>query len=176
MDKVSIIVPVYNNEEFLDKCLKSIINQTYKNLEIILINDGSKDNSLKIMKDYAIKDTRIIIIDKKNEGVSKARNDGIKKATGQYITFVDSDDYIDLTQIEEMYNAIKKNKVDVVRSNYKVHYDKVSRVDKGDLAEISNKILKKRKIKEVFLKKIYAIYKARVFKDMENETESRESV
>ena len=153
-DKISIIVPVYNNEIHLKKCLDSIVNQTYKNLEIILINDGSKDASLKIMNSYAKKDERIIIIDKENEGVSKARNDGIKKSTGEYITFVDSDDYIELNEIEEMYTAIKENNVDMVRTNYQVHYKDSDKIDTGDLKELAGKILTAKEIKETFLEKI----------------------
>ena len=115
MDKISIIVPVYNNYNFLDKCLDSIINQTYKNIEIILINDGSTDNSLKKLKKYAKVDSRIILINKKNEGVSKARNDGIKISTGKYITFVDSDDYLECDAIEKIYIALIKNKVEELK-------------------------------------------------------------
>ena len=91
---VSIILPIYNAEKYLERCLESIITQTYANIEIILINDGSTDNSINIIKEYAIKDSRIIIIDKENEGVSVARNIGILKARGKYICFVDADDYI----------------------------------------------------------------------------------
>ena len=79
MDKISIIVPVYNAQKYLKKCIDSIINQTYKNIEILLINDGSKDNSLKICKEYEKKDSRIIVIDKQNKGVSNTRNVGINK-------------------------------------------------------------------------------------------------
>ena len=85
MSKVSIIIPVYNVEKYLDKCLKSVLNQTYKNIEIIVINDGSTDNSLKICKKY--KDKRIVLIDKENGGVSSARNKGLELASGKYITF-----------------------------------------------------------------------------------------
>ena len=153
-DKVSIIVPVYNNEKFLEKCLDSIINQSYKNLEILLINDGSKDNSLKIMRQYAKKDKRIIIIDKENEGVSKARNDGIRASSGEYITFVDSDDYIEFNEIEEMYKAIKENNVDMVRTNYQVRYKDSKKIDKGDLSSLSEKKLKEKEIRGIFLEKI----------------------
>ena len=104
-DKVSIIVPVYNAEKYLIRCVDSIINQTYKNLEIILINDGSIDNSLEIMKKYKVIDNRIIIIDKKNEGVSIARNVGIKSSSGKYICFVDSDDYIENNMIQILDNG-----------------------------------------------------------------------
>lgn len=154
MAKVSIIIPIYNSEDTLEKCLDSVIAQSYKDIEIICVNDGSADNSLKMLKKYAKNDSRIVIIDKKNEGVSRARNDGLKIATGKYITFVDADDYVEPNEIEEMYNAIVKNRVDVVRSNYSVHYKNSNKIDVGDLAGIANKTLKKDKIKEVFLSKV----------------------
>lgn len=104
MIKISIIVPVYNTEKYLKKCLDSLINQTLKDIEIICINDGSPDNSLKILKEYEKKDKRIKIIDQENQGVSVARNNGIKIANGEYIGFVDSDDYVDLDFYEKLYN------------------------------------------------------------------------
>ena len=154
MEKISIIVPIYNCEKFLDKCLKSIINQTYKNLEIILVNDGSADNSLKIIKKYAKIDKRIKVIDKKNEGVSLSRNRGIRESTGKYITFVDADDYLDDTMIERMYETIKKEKVEAVRINYKVHYKDTTETDTGNLENIGNKLYQKEELKEIVLKKI----------------------
>ncbi len=93
-EKISVIVPVYNMELYLDRCLKSIINNSYKNLEIICVNDGSTDTSLKILEKYKKEDSRIIIINQKNRGVSAARNAGMDIATGKYISFVDSDDMI----------------------------------------------------------------------------------
>ncbi|WP_020005670.1 glycosyltransferase family 2 protein [Brachyspira innocens] len=111
---VSIIIPVYNVSNYLKTCLESVINQTYKELEIICINDGSTDNSFEILKEYASKDKRITIIDKKNAGVSAARNDGIEKAKGEYIFCIDSDDYIDNDFIEVFYNNAKKNNSDLV--------------------------------------------------------------
>ena len=101
---VSIIIPVYNVTLFLNKCIDSVINQTYKNLEIICINDGSTDNSLDILKSYT--DERIQIIDIENHGVSYARNLGIEKATGEYLLFVDSDDYIEKTMVEELISLM----------------------------------------------------------------------
>ena len=98
--RVSIIVPVYNAAWNLDRCIQSLINQTYTNIEIILVNDGSKDDSLEICRNYATKDDRIIIIDKTNSGVSDTRNLGILKASSEYISFVDSDDWVDETYIE----------------------------------------------------------------------------
>ena len=111
---VSIIIPVYNVSKYLRTCLDSVINQTYKDLEIICINDGSTDDSLEILKEYSIKDNRIIIIDKKNAGVSAARNDGIEKSSGEYVFCMDSDDYIDNDFIEVFYNNAKKNNSDLV--------------------------------------------------------------
>ncbi|AQS42381.1 MAG: Glycosyl transferase family 2 protein [Candidatus Tokpelaia hoelldobleri] len=96
MKKLTVVIPVYNVEAYLNVCLDSIINQFYKNLEIICINDGSTDHSLNILKEYAGRDNRIIVIDQPNQGVSVARNAGIRAASGEYVTFVDCDDYMDL--------------------------------------------------------------------------------
>lgn len=115
---ITIIIPVYNAEEYLDRNLKSIINQTYKNLEILAINDGSTDRSIKILKKYEKKDKRIIVIDKENEGVSITRNLGISMAKGKYVCFIDSDDYIKEDMIETMYNCIKEKKTEIVRCSY----------------------------------------------------------
>ena len=101
---ISIIIPVYNVELDLEKCLESIINQTYKNIEIILIDDGSTDNSGKICDIYAEKDCRIELLKQENSGVCSARNLGISKATGEYVTFVDADDWIEEDYIESRYH------------------------------------------------------------------------
>lgn len=118
MSKVSIIIPVYNAENFIARCLNSISNQTFENLEIICVNDGSTDNSLQVLKEHAQKDSRIIIVDKKNEGVSAARNAGIKRSTGEYVTFVDADDWLENNAIEIMHKTIEEKQVDVIRANY----------------------------------------------------------
>ncbi len=110
---ISIIVPVYKVEEYINKCVDSIINQTYKNLEIILVDDGSPDNCPKICDEYAKKDSRIKVIHKPNGGLSDARNRGIKEATGEYIGFIDSDDYIDEGMYEYLYELIKKYDADI---------------------------------------------------------------
>ncbi len=110
-DLITVVVPIYNVEQYLKRCVDSIINQTYKNLEIILIDDGSPDNCGLICDEYASKDSRIRVIHKQNGGLSDARNVGIKSATGKYITFIDSDDYITLDYIEYLYNLIKKYNV-----------------------------------------------------------------
>ena len=107
MEKISIIIPVYNVEKYLKTCLDSVINQTYQNLEIILVNDGSTDNSGKICEEYKRTNSRIILIHKKNEGLSAARNTGLGIATGEYISFLDSDDYISNDMLETLYNSLQ---------------------------------------------------------------------
>lgn len=139
MEKVSIIVPIYNSEKFLKKCLDSLINQTYKNIEIVCVNDGSKDNSLEILKDYKSKDNRVVVIDKENEGVSIARNTGIQKATGEYITFVDSDDWVDEDFIEKLYTALKEQNVEVVRGNFYKNSNYETHDFVGNLKDLKNK-------------------------------------
>ena len=106
MPKVSVIVPVYNTEKYLPQCLDSIINQTFTDFECICINDGSTDNSLSILEEYAKKDSRIRIISQKNAGLSNVKNVGIKNATGIYITFIDSDDFVSLDYIEKLFKCI----------------------------------------------------------------------
>ena len=112
-EKISVIVPIYNVEKYLRRCLDSIINQTYKNLEIILVNDGSKDNSFEICKEYKNKDKRIVLIDQKNAGLSAARNSGIDIATGDYIGFVDSDDVLSTKMYEFLLKSIKESNSDI---------------------------------------------------------------
>lgn len=119
---VSIIVPVYNVIEYIDKCIISIIQQTYVNLEIILVDDGSTDGSEKICDAYAKKDERVRVIHKPNGGLSDARNVGIDKSNGEYIAFVDADDYIELTFVENMLNEAKKNNSDIVQCAYERVY------------------------------------------------------
>lgn len=111
---VSVIVPVYNQKEYIHKCLESIINQTYNNLEIILVDDGSNDGSEKICFDYQNKNSNITLIQKINGGLSSARNIGIEAANGKYITFVDSDDYLSINFIKEAVAVLEKNKADIV--------------------------------------------------------------
>lgn len=117
-EKITVIVPVYNVENYLNKCLDSLINQTYKNLEIIVINDGSTDNSGKICQEYAQKDNRIIYIEKENGGQSEARNMGLDRMTGSYVTFVDSDDWVELDYVEVLYNKLIEYQADIAVGNY----------------------------------------------------------
>ncbi|MEK8197017.1 glycosyltransferase family 2 protein [Lysinibacillus sp. FSL M8-0134] len=104
---VSVIVPVYNAEKYLEKCLTSICHQTLRDIEIIMINDGSQDQSLSILQNFADLDKRITVLDLENSGVSKARNIGIDHANGQFITFVDADDWLEVTMLEELYQACR---------------------------------------------------------------------
>lgn len=115
-DKITVIITVYNVENYLERCLKSILYNTYTNLEIICVNDGSTDNSKKILEDYSKRDKRVVVINKKNAGVSSARNAGIKIATDEYIAFVDSDDWIHEKYFEYLIRGI--DTADLVICNY----------------------------------------------------------
>lgn len=119
MPKFTIIVPVYNTEKYLSECLDSLINQTYEDIEIICINDGSTDGSLGILNEYAQKDSRIKIINQANQGVSVARNTGIENAKGDYILFVDSDDWLELNTCEK-FNDVLFSDIDMLFYNYKI--------------------------------------------------------
>ncbi len=120
--KVSVVIPVYNAESFLERCLKSVTDQTYRNLQIILINDGSSDSSPDICMNFKKADTRIEIIDQKNQGLSAARNAGLACATGKYILFVDSDDYIAENMVELMVKACEEKKVSMCVCGYYYTY------------------------------------------------------
>lgn len=115
---VSIVVPVYKSEKYLETCIESIIQQTYRNIEIILVNDGSPDSSGKICNRYAELDSRICVIHKENAGVSAARNTGLASASGQYIQFVDSDDYLDKTMVQCLLDSAVKHNSDIVLCGY----------------------------------------------------------
>lgn len=163
MDKkfLSIIVPVYNAEKYLEKCLKSIVKQLNNNIELILINDGSKDNSGEICKRYSLNNSNIIYIEKKNEGCSKTRNLGIDLAHGNYIWFIDSDDFIEKNSIERILIELKE-KMDVLIFGYK-------RVEKNKSWEsIPKKIdnnLDIYKQKEIFNSPCNKIYKKSLIKE-----------
>lgn len=176
MVKVSIIVPVYNVDKYLEKCLDSLINQTLKDIEIICVNDGSTDTSQKILEKYSKKDNRITIINQDNAGLSVARNSGIDIAKGEYIGFVDSDDWIDSDFYEKLYNSAKNNDADIVVASiiryrkcaqkYRVKYtnekvytdlqDKISACSIPKICYVWNKLYKNEIIKDkLFTPNVY---------------------
>lgn len=131
--KISIIVPVYNVADYLPKCLDSLINQTLKDIEILAVNDGSTDNSLSILEEYAAKDSRITILNKPNSGLSDARNYAFDYIKGEYVGFLDSDDYVDLEMFEDMYNTAKSSDAEIVECNLHHTYDTFEDTEIGDI-------------------------------------------
>ena len=124
--KVSVIIPVYNVEKYIRQCLESIINQTLKDIEIIIVNDGTKDNSMKIAEEY-LSDKRIKIINKENGGLSSARNAGMREAQGKYIYFIDSDDFVDKEVLSTLYKNSENGKMDIVFSNFSYYSDRTKK-------------------------------------------------
>lgn len=122
-DLVSIIIPVYNVEQFLDRCIYSVIQQSYKLLEIILVDDGSTDNSGKLCEEYVSKDSRIQVLHKKNGGLSSARNAGMDIMSGEFFTFIDSDDWVEIDYIKELMKNIHEEDIDIVQCGYCVRND-----------------------------------------------------
>ena len=118
MNDISVIVPVYNVEKYLEKCIDSILSQTFKNFEIILVDDGSTDSCGIICDEYERLDNRVKVIHKINGGLSSARNSGLEIASGEYVAFVDSDDWIDKNMYQELYNEAKKNNADIVQCKF----------------------------------------------------------
>ncbi len=137
---ISVIIPVYNVEEYLHECVGSVINQTYKNLEIILVDDGSTDSSGRICDEYAKRDTRITVIHKKNDGPSKTRNVGLGHANGKYIYFIDSDDFIEKTAIEALVYAAESNQADLVFFDAASFADDGSEVKQGYIIKGTYKV------------------------------------
>ena len=128
MIKLSIIIPVYNVEKYIEKCINSLINQTLKELEFIFVNDGTPDNSVDIIKKYQKIDKRIKLLEKNNGGQASARNLGLKHAKGEYIAFLDSDDYVSENMYQTLYNRAKKDNLDIVLCNYFLVYkDKIEK-------------------------------------------------
>ena len=115
---ISIIVPIYNVSKYLDRCMDTILNQTYKNLEIIMVDDESPDDCGKKCDEYAKKDDRIVVIHKKNAGLGMARNSGLEIAKGQYVGFIDSDDYVSKDMFEKLYETLKENNADTCFGRY----------------------------------------------------------
>lgn len=134
-EKISVIIPIYNVEKYLSKCIDSVISQTYSNLEIILVNDGSTDSSGRICDEYEKLDKRVKVIHKENGGLSDARNYGIEASTGDYIAFLDSDDWADKKLYMTLYKNIKKNHADISICNFKKYYSDKD-IEKQELNEV----------------------------------------
>lgn len=152
-EKISVLVPVYNVEKFLPECLDSLVGQTLKEIEIICINDGSKDNSLAILKKYADRDDRIKVIDKRNTGYGDSMNLGLSEAAGEYIGIVEPDDFVELNAFEKLYEIGKKNEADVVKANfYEYKTAKKSDTHKSELflKEEVGRIIDPRKCRHIF--------------------------
>lgn len=139
MEKVSIIIPVYNVEKYIKKCVESVVNQSYSNLEVIIVNDGTKDDSITKINEIIEKDNRIILLEKENGGLSSARNYGLDYATGKYIAFLDSDDYIDENMIKKMVNKLESENLDFVEINYYYLYEENNTKKKAPLLMYDNK-------------------------------------
>lgn len=151
MVKVSVVVPVYNVEKYIGKCMRSLTNQTLQDIEIIIVNDGSTDGSIDIVKEYAKDNPRIKIYNKENGGLSDARNYGLKKATGKYIAFLDSDDYITTDCYETMYEKAIKERSDLVECNFYWAYPKTERrvkakEDIGEKYSDKNEMIEKARV------------------------------
>ena len=164
MSEISIIVPVYNVEHYLENCIESILNQTFKDFELILVDDGSTDNSCKICDIYEKKDSRIKVIHKNNGGLSSARNAGLDIACGKYVGFIDSDDSIHPRMYEILYDLIKKYESDISCCNYKKIYDifkdEYENVNSLEVIEMSNiEAIKNLYDKEIGVKLVIACNK-----------------
>ena len=151
MPKISVIIPVYNVEKYLRECLDSLLNQAFKDIEIICVNDGSTDGSLNILNEYASKDSRFIIINQNNQGLSAARNNGLNVAKGDYVAFLDSDDYIlNSDYFEKLYNACEKHNADIAVASIIRGNDKKSKyIFKVEKEEIGDSFIDKLKICDV---------------------------
>lgn len=125
-EKVSVIIPVYNDEKYLKQCVESVLTQTYTNLEIILVDDGSTDHTPEICEEYREKYDQIRVLHKKNGGVGSSRNAGLALATGEYILFIDNDDWLEKHHIEELYKLAKENNADIAAGNFNIFYEDTS--------------------------------------------------
>lgn len=164
-EKISVIVPIYNAQIYLEKCLNSIISQTYENLEIILVNDGSKDNSLEIIEKYQNQDKRIRVVNQENSGVSVARNRGIEEATGKYIIFIDATDYIEKNMFEVLAIDLFQNNVDLSMCGYRnvdingnILYESSAMDEKYfDAKTFRNNLFKKQYYRELICNKLFKL-------------------
>ena len=153
MPKISVIIPVYNVEKYLEQCINSLLNQTLKDCEFIFVNDGSKDSSKEIIEKYKALDNRIILINQENQGVSIARNNGLNVAKGEYIGFVDADDYIEEDMYEILYNNMINNNVDLTICDFESSLDGHRIISNFNLSK--NTSLRKDYIESILLKKFF---------------------
>lgn len=165
MKKISVVIPVYNVEKYLSECLDSVVNQTYKNLQIILVDDGSTDFSGKICDVYAEKDNRITVVHQKNAGAGAAKNTGLDLVKGEYFSIIDSDDYIELDMYEKMVNSLEKYNADIVQCLFRNVYvndifDRKYKI-KGNYPKV---LTSKSFLKEYLYDWKYAIFANKVFK------------
>lgn len=147
---VTVVLPIYNVEKYLDRCVSSVVNQTYRNLEIILVDDGSPDNCPEMCEQWAARDNRIRVVHKKNAGLGMARNTGIEHATGEYICFFDSDDYIAPDTIEKCYTAASTNRADIVSFGLR-HVNAEGKVVSVEIPKVQKQIFSGEEIQSVFL-------------------------
>lgn len=152
---ISIVIPMYNAQDYIVKLLECLRKQTYKNLEVIVVNDGSTDNSLELVKECAKKDKRIKIISIPNGGVSNARNIGIENTTGEYITFLDADDYIEYNMYEKILLKLEEKNVDVIRSNFIKEDVDGNLIANGNMMDLSDTILDENIVIEKLLAYIF---------------------
>lgn len=165
MKKISVVIPVYNVEKYLSECLDSVINQTYKDLQIILVDDGSTDFSGKICDVYAEKDNRITVVHQKNAGAGAAKNTGLELIDGDYFSIIDSDDYIELDMYEKMVNSLEKYNADIVQCLFRNVYVNDSFDRKYKIKSNYPKVLtSKRFLKEYLYDWKYAIFWNKLFK------------
>lgn len=158
-EKISVIVPVYKVEEYLDKCVESIVNQSYKNLEIILVDDGSPDNCPQMCDAWAKRDKRIRVIHKQNGGLSDARNAGLEIATGEFIGFIDSDDYVLPNMYEALYKALKDNDADISMCSFKqLDIDGKEREKSKNIVYTKNEVLDRGAAINKLFDPVYAAY------------------
>lgn len=171
MDKICIIVPVYNVERYVEKCIASILAQSYTNIEVIIVDDGSTDNSLGLCIEYSKQDKRVKVVSKKNGGLSDARNYGMQFCTCELVTFIDSDDFVSRNYVKNLYKLMQKYQADIACTNYIRFYDNC------DVATVNKKIFEKvfdsqGAIKDVLYQKNIAnsawgkIYKFSLFEDI----------
>lgn len=141
MKKLSVVVPVYNSEEYLSRCIESILQQTYNNLELILVDNGSRDQSLEICKEYARQDERILVLEEKKPGPSCARNKGLKEATGDYLAFVDSDDYLGLDFYKQLIQEMEHHECQMMIGGWRCHFFPSERERDVSMGVKGNKVI-----------------------------------